>query len=165
MKKVYLGVTVLSLFLVNGCLGKSNVDGLIGNKTVVTSTAEANGLKEVQIDYNGHSSEGGSIYAYYDKETLKYFELYLFGEQGKDVYRFDINTPDEVAVLKSDYTYDKAISEGDVKIISQTDARFIIKSDKAYSLTNSQESLIHDDQLLALFNSAIKVIKNGNGTP
>jgi len=165
MKKVYLGVVVLFTLLVCGCLGKNSVDGSTGNKTATIPTADTNGLKEVQLDYNGHSSEGGSIYAYFDKETLKYFEVYLFGEQGKVVYRFDINAPDEVAVLRSEYAYDKAISEGDVKITSQIDARFIIKSDNAYSLTNGQESLIQSDQLLALFNSAMKVVKSGNGTP
>jgi hypothetical protein len=162
MKKVDLVVVVLSTLVVCGCFGKNSVDGSAGNKTAITSTADTNSLKEVHLDYNGHSSEGGSIYAYFDNKTLKYFEVYLFGEQDKVVYRFDINTSGEVAVLKSEYTYDKAISEGDVKIASQTDTRFIIRSDKAYSLTNGQDSLIPGDQLLALFNSAIKVV---NRTP
>jgi len=165
MKKVFSIVAILLTILMYGCIGKSSAEGFSGGKATGSSTTDASGLKEVQLDFNGHSSEGGSIYAYYDKETLKYFEVYLFGEQGKVVYRFDFNAPDEVAVLRSEYGYDKPITEGDVKITSQTDSRYAIRKDQVYSVSNGQESLVQGDlggQLVELFNSTMKIIKNGN---
>jgi hypothetical protein len=66
----------------------------------------------------GHSSQGGAIFAYYDKDVLKYFEIDLLGERGKATYRFDLIDPSQVLILCTGYEYEESIYEGESQVVS-----------------------------------------------
>ena len=60
------------------------------------------------------------ISAYYDdKDKLAYFEVYLAGERGKVTYHFENLDSDQISIQRTEYAYDKSISEGQVSIVSQ----------------------------------------------
>ena len=109
--------------------------------------------REVQLDFNGHSTEGGFILAYFDAENrLSHFEIYLLGELGKTVYRCDAASKDRVLVTETRYEYEKSIDEsnGDVKIAS--------KKDRNFTVINQNQIEPKDDKTLLIYKSAMAII-------
>lgn len=114
---------------------------------------EESKYRQVELDFGGHSSEGGFILAYYDDgDRLAKFDVYILSERGKVVFQFDTVDPNQIAVVETDYEYEKSISEseGDVKIASQNESTFIIRDGNKISPP--------DEGTLRIYESAMKVI-------
>ena len=109
---------------------------------------------ELQFDFNGYSTEGGLIFAYFNKlKSLVYFEVYIFGEYGKVVYRFDLIDANTIAVIEKEYAYENSIaeSEGDIKIISQKESKYMLKNKKIVEPENKW--------IPTIFTEAMKIIE------
>ena len=76
-------------------------------KAIIDSSI--NNLRKVEKDIYGLSAEGGIIKTYYDKDNLKKFELTFYGETGKAVKEYYINSGKVILIIIKEFYYDKPI--------------------------------------------------------
>jgi hypothetical protein len=164
-------ITFLACFIVLsivGCTNKSDTQKIksVVTKQSVTQSNEPNNqgeLKKSKFDFNDYSSEGGFINAYYSKEHLEYFEVYLLGERGKVLYKFEPTPEKQISVLRTEFTYDKSISEGDVKIANEKREQYLLVGTKTYQITDGKKIDIQDSRIGEMFNAATSTIEKGSG--
>ncbi len=111
--------------------------------------------RQVQIDFSGYSTEGGFILAYYnDENALQRIDVYLLGERGKVIFIYDMTTGRTVEAIRTEYQYEQSISEteGDVKIISKDETKYVIE--------DQSQIIPADEDTLEVFRSALKAISN-----
>lgn len=111
--------------------------------------------RQVQMDFSGHSTEGGFILAYFnDENALQKIDVYLLGERGKVLFTYDMTTGRTVEAIRTEYQYGQSISEteGDIKIISKDETKYVIE--------DQSRIIPADEDTLEVFRSALKAINN-----
>ncbi len=160
----YISLSFLLILSVTalGCSPKTQSSSGSAQGNQATNTSSSGKLREVQLDFGGHLSEGGMISAYYDdKDKLAYFEVYLAGERGKVTYHFENLDSDQISIQRTEYAYDKSISEGQVSIVSQKEEKFLLENGKQYKIEDGKKTEQTNKNYILLYNEAMRTIKEG----
>ncbi len=160
MKTVVRNALILTATLVLlSCAEKKPTANSSADASKSQTQAATTTLRRVQYDFNGYSSQGGLVFAYFDGASLKYFEIYLLGERGKVTIRFDIEDTNRIAVTRTEYDYDKSIYEGDTTIVAQRETKGYLESGTEYWIKGGKATATSSTDTLSLYDEAMEVIK------
>jgi hypothetical protein len=99
-------------------------------------------LRADKFDLLGHSTEGGELIAYHQKDkTYLVVDIWLFGEMGKTNATYWVDKKLNFLIVKrTDYDYDKPFYEKDFKT-TETTRYLSYNSDKVRSYNDKQKVL------------------------
>ena len=112
---------------------------------------------EVQIDFSGHSSEGGMIFADLLKGTPAILDAQILGERGKRDFKIDLRSPEQTLITDTIYEYDKSIAEGEVNIKSETQKNYILENGKLWQMESGKKIPSADNTILKIYNEVLNM--------
>ncbi len=114
---------------------------------------------EIQIDYSGHSSEGGMIFVDMLKGKAAIIDTQILGERGKRDFNIDLRNADQTLITDTAYEYDKSIAEGDVNIKSKAEKKYVLKNAKLRIAPGGEMTQAENEAILRMYTDIMKTVE------
>ena len=128
---------ILSPFFIS-CEKKMDLDSILTKGKMNAELIKKSSKNETAREYEfyDYSSQGGVVRVVIDNNSCKWFYALLYGEIGKEKYEcypFENN----LYIVRTTYTYDKSIYDGDVNIINEDKEILVIINGVQYLVSDN----------------------------